>query len=66
MKLDEVRRDGKSKGTSDDGDVRRLFQSGYGVSCDPSENTFFPGSDDIAWYLQCFATVTANLRLETQ
>ena len=46
MKLDEVRRDGKSKGTSDDGDVRRLFQSGYGVSCDPSENTFFPGSDD--------------------
>ena len=27
---------------------------------------FFPGSDDIAWYLQWFATVTANLRLETE
>ena len=27
---------------------------------------FFPGSDAIAWYLQCFAAVTANLQLETE
>ena len=27
---------------------------------------FFPGSDDIAWYSQCFGNVSANLRLEKQ
>ena len=36
------------------------------VATPEKTHLFFPGSDDIEWYLQCFATITANLRLETE